>query len=68
MREMYLKVEGMMCEGCENRIKNSLKNLEGIEEVIANHNENSVKVTLKEDIDESNIKKIIEELGFEIIE
>ena len=26
MKEIILNVEGMACEGCENRIQNSLKN------------------------------------------
>ena len=30
MKEIILNVEGMACEGCENRIQNSLKNIEGI--------------------------------------
>lgn len=29
MKEIVLKVEGMMCSRCENRVKNSLKNIDG---------------------------------------
>jgi len=68
MKEINFKVEGMMCEGCENRIRNAIKNIEGGEEVLANHNEKIVKVIFVENIDENNIKEVIEELGFEVIE
>ena len=27
MKEINLKVEGMMCTGCENRIQNAVKNM-----------------------------------------
>ena len=30
MKEINLKVEGMMCTGCENRIQNAVKNMNGI--------------------------------------
>ncbi len=39
MKETTIKVKGMVCNGCENRVKNALKNIEGIEEVVANHND-----------------------------
>jgi len=68
MKEINFKVEGMMCEGCENRVRNAIKNIEGGEEVLANHNEKIVKVIFVENIDENNIKEVIEELGFEVIE
>ena len=37
MKETELNVKGMACEGCENRIKNALKNVEGVESVTADH-------------------------------
>ena len=37
----------MVCNGCENRVKNDLKNIEGVENVIVNHESGMVTVTLK---------------------
>ena len=37
MKEINLKVEGMMCTGCENRIQNAVKNMNGIKSVKADH-------------------------------
>lgn len=67
MKEINLKVNGMVCNGCENRVKNALKNIEGVENVIANHESGMVTVTLKEEIDANIIIKTIENLGYEII-
>ena len=63
MNEIILKVEGMMCEGCENRIQNSLRNIEGIEKVIANHKEGIVTV-VGENVDIVKVKERIEDIGF----
>ena len=65
MKEINLKVKGMHCEGCENRIKNSLSTIEGIEEVIANHIDGSVLIKTNKEVDIEDIKEKIEDLGFE---
>lgn len=63
MNEIILKVEGMMCEGCENRIQNSLKSIENVEKVEANHKEGIVTV-IGENMDISKVKERIEDIGF----
>ena len=67
MKKISLKVNGMVCNGCENRVINALKDIEGIESVSANHNSETVIVTSKEEIEEKIIEETIENLGFEII-
>ena len=68
MKEVNLKVKGMMCSGCENRVKNALKNIENVEEVYADHNKNSVKIILKQDISIDILKDTIEDIGYEVQE
>lgn len=68
MKEVILKVEGMMCGGCENRVQNSLKTIEGINEVIASHEEGTVKVTMNENVNLDEVKERIEDLGFNVEE
>ena len=67
MKEINLKVNGMVCNGCENRVKNALKNIDGVEEVSANHESGIVTITLKEEIEKSLLEETIENLGFEVI-
>lgn len=65
MKETIIKVKGMMCSGCENRVKNALSDLDGIEGVEASFAEGIVKVILNEQINIDVIKERIEDLGFE---
>lgn len=68
MKETIIKVEGMVCGGCENRVQNALKTIEGVEEVVANHETGIVKVTAKDEVDEKVMKEKIEDIGFEVKE
>ena len=67
MEEIILNVKGMMCEGCENRIKNVVKNLDGIEEVKADHNTGKVRITLNKNIEKGTILETIEDIGYEVV-
>ena len=67
MKETIIKVQGMVCGGCENRVKNALKNIVGVDEVIADHNKNIVKVITSGSVSEDKMKDIIENLDFEVI-
>ncbi len=68
MKEIKLNVEGMVCTGCENRIKKALSIIEGVKKVKANHKEKTVTIKGSENIDIEKIKEIIRDLGFEIID
>ena len=68
MKEIKLKINGMMCEGCENRVKSAVSLIEGVEKVDADHNTGIVTLTSKEDIDISKIKEKIIDIGYEIEE
>jgi len=67
MKEITIKVNGMMCNGCENRVKNALSNLAGIESVEATHTEGIVKIISNKEINIDVIKAKIEDLGFETV-
>ena len=68
MKEIKLNVQGMVCEGCERRVINVLNSLEGIEKVVANHNDGTVLISLNKDVSLDLIKKTIEDIGFEVKE
>ena len=68
MNELIFNIEGMMCNGCENRVQNALQTIEGVKKVVANHVDGTVTVTLNNDIDESIIKEKLEDLGYEVKE
>ncbi len=66
MKDTTIKVKGMMCEGCENRIKNALGEVEGIKEVEANHNTGLVKITSTDEVKKEEMEETIEDIGFEV--
>ncbi len=66
MKETILKVNGMVCGGCENRVKNALNQLEGISKVEADYNTGIVKVTSSENVKKEQMEEIIEDIGFEV--
>lgn len=68
MKEIIIKVNGMMCAGCENRIQNAVGLLAGVSKVVANHGDGIVKVMAGENVTIDSLKEVIEDLGFDVIE
>ncbi len=68
MEKINLKVSGMVCSGCENRIKRVLENISGVLEVTANHENGIVTVISKEKLNKDLIKEKIENLDFKVLE
>ena len=51
MNEIILNVEGMMCGGCEKRIENALGEVKAIKNIKANHEDGTVKIESKKEIE-----------------
>lgn len=67
MKETILIVNGMMCGGCENRVKNAIKNIEGVENVTADHNTGKVIVISDNEVSKEIIKEALEDIGYEVV-
>ena len=67
MKETNLIVNGMMCGGCENRVKNAIKNIEGVENVTADHKTGKVIVISNNEVSEEIIKETLEDIGYEVV-
>ena len=65
LKEMKIAVNGMMCGHCEAHVKKALEAIEGVESVVASHEENNVVITSNCDIDEAVVKAVVEEAGYE---
>lgn len=69
MKELELNVKGMVCGGCENRIKNVISSLKEVKEVNASHETGKINIIftkeVSEEIKEEIIKKI-EQIEFEV--
>ena len=61
------RVTGMTCGGCENAVKRTLLQMDGIEDVSASHSESVVGVTYdSEKVTPARIKQQIETLGYNV--
>ena len=67
MKETILIINGMMCGGCENRVKNAIKNIEGVENVTADHNTGKVIIVSNNEVSEEIIKETLEDIGYEVV-
>ena len=68
--KIEIRISGMSCTGCENRVENVLKNIENVESVNANYNTWIVEIGTN-DIKNLNIdviKETLEDLGYDILE
>lgn len=70
--KIEIRISGMSCTGCENRVENVLKNIENVESVNANYNTGIVEIetnNIKDlDLDIDMIKETLEDLGYDILE
>lgn len=65
--KIVLQVKGMVCEGCENRVCNSLKQIKGVKEVHASYQDEKVEVLVKKKDLVEEIRKRITTLGFQVV-
>ncbi len=68
--KIEIKISGMSCTGCENRVENVLKNVENVESVNANYNTGIVEIGTNDikNLDIDMIKETLEDLGYDILE
>ena len=68
--KIEIRISGMSCTGCENRVENVLKNIENVESVNANYNTGIVEIETNDikNLDINVIKETLEDLGYDILE
>ncbi len=60
-----IKVEGMMCPRCEAHVVKALTAIDGVENAVASHTENTATVTLTKDVADDVLTKAIVDEGYE---
>ena len=64
---LQLTVTGMTCGGCENAVKRTLLQTDGVEEVTASHDANLVGVTFDPGkVTPAVVRETIEALGYDV--
>lgn len=62
-----IKVDGMSCNHCANKIKESLESILGVKEVSVNIDLKEVVILSDKELDMDSIKEKIESLGYKVI-
>lgn len=66
--EKTMKIEGMMCEHCEARVKKSLEALPEVEAAAVSHENGTAVVTLKSEVADDVLKKAVEDQDYKVTE
>lgn len=66
--EKTLRIEGMMCGHCEARVKKVLEALEQVEMAEVSYQTGNAIVTLKADITNDELKKVIEDQDYKVLD
>jgi len=69
MKQLHLTVSGMSCTGCEQRITNSLRRLDGVQDVTADHRSGAVAVHYEfEAVQPKTIIERLEIAGYQAVD
>lgn len=68
MKELEFKVQGMTCEHCVRTVKNAVSSVEGVSHVEVYLDKGLVRVQSEKDIPAEEIKRVIEEWGYRVID
>ena len=64
--EKNVYIEGMSCNHCKMSVEKALKSIDGVENVAVNLDDKKASITLTKSINNDEIKKVIENIGFEV--
>ena len=62
-----IKVSGMSCSHCANKVESALKNIKSVKKVSINLEKQIVTISSTEKINLDNVEKIVEDLGYKYI-
>ena len=62
-----MKIEGMMCQHCEARVKKTLEALPEVAEAVVSHEAGTAVVTLSAELSNEALTKVIEDQDYKVI-
>lgn len=65
--EITVKINGMMCQHCENHVKTALEALENVTQVSADHTKAQAVIKASGNIDKNAVKEAVEKAGYEFV-
>ena len=67
LAQKTLKIEGMMCEHCEARVKKALLAVEGVTEAQVSHKEGTAVIQTDRDVSDEVLKKAVEDQDYKVV-
>ena len=64
MKKYVLKIEGMKCEGCKNRLENYLNNQDGIIKATVSLEKKEAYIECEENISTDDLKQFVSDVEF----
>ena len=64
MKNYVLKIEGMKCEGCKNRLENYLNNQDGIIKATVSLEKKEAYVQCEENVSPDDLKQFVSDAEF----
>lgn len=68
MKTYRLKIEGMSCDSCSNRVQKALLKIPGVHDASASVSTKAGYVAADESVSFDLIKKTITDLGFQVVD
>ena len=68
MKNLVMKIDGMQSDSGARKIISALLTIENVVDIFIELEESKIIVAYEDDIDIENIKKIIEDIGFNVVE
>lgn len=62
-----MKIEGMMCQHCEKRVKKALEKLDGVENAVASFEAGTAVLTLTKPVDDEALKAAVEAEDYPVL-
>ena len=62
-----IKIKGMSCSHCENRVKENLEKIAGVESAVPSAEKENAVITLSEEVEETKLKEAVTEAGYEFV-
>lgn len=61
-----MKIEGMMCQHCEARVKKTLEAIPGVAAAEVSHEAGTAIVTLNAEVSDADLKKAVEDQDYKV--
>lgn len=67
MQRQTISITGMSCTGCEQRVETALQNLDGVSQVDADHEANTVELVMAGDASDGDVRRALEATGYDVV-